>query len=135
MQIQTTHDRADALASPPRSEVEAADRESPEEAPETRPELRRVSPAVDILEDASELRVVFDVPGVAEDDVELRVARDTLTLTAPDPARGRVYRRAFSLPDTLDPSRVDARLDAGVLTVTLAKRDDLKPRRIPVRSA
>lgn len=102
---------------------------------ETRVAFRQVTPRVDILEGAEEMRLVFDLPGVAEADVDLRVERGDLSLSAEDPGRGRVYRRAFSLPDTIDPGAVTARLEAGVLSVSLGKRSEAKPRRITVRSA
>ncbi len=102
---------------------------------ETRAEFRQVTPRVDILEGAEEMQLVFDLPGVADADVDLRVERGDLSLSAEDPARGRVYRRAFSLPDTIDPDAVTAQLVSGVLRVSLGKRSEAKPRRIAVRSA
>ncbi|MFK7985615.1 MAG: Hsp20/alpha crystallin family protein [Sandaracinaceae bacterium] len=102
---------------------------------ETRTAYRQVTPRVDILEGADEMRLVFDLPGVVEADVDLRVERGDLSLSAEDPARARVYRRAFSLPETIDAHAVTAELDAGVLRVSLGKRSEAKPRRIAVRTA
>ena len=104
------------------------------ERAETRPELHRLAPAVDIFENEEELLLVFDLPGVSEEAIELRVERGDLSLTAEHPARQRVFRRAFTLPDTVDPEKVEAELRNGVLQVHLGFRDDLKPRRIEVRS-
>ena len=109
--------------------------DAPVERAETRAHMRRVTPAVDIFENAEELLLLADLPGVRSDAVELRVERGTLALTAEDPARGRVYRRAFALSDSVDPSGVAASLDKGVLSVQLPKRDDMKPRRVPVRAS
>jgi HSP20 family protein len=42
------------------------------------------------------------------------------------------FQRSFTLPPTVDESSVNARLDHGVLTVTLNKREETKPRKIAV---
>ena len=41
--------------------------------------------------------------------------------------------RAFELPATVDPDKIEASFDAGVLTVTLLKREESKPRKIAVK--
>jgi HSP20 family protein len=107
----------------------------PLERTETRARMRGITPAVDIFESSEELLLVFDLPGVSEDAIDLRVERGDLSLTAEHAERGRVYRRAFTLPDTVDPKLVEAELDRGVLRVHLGLREDMRPRRIEVRSA
>lgn len=109
--------------------------EAPVEPSETRAQLMRHTPAVDIFENKNELVIVTDLPGVARDAIELDVDGGTLSLSASDMERHRVYRRAFALPNVIDPAGVDAELRDGVLTVRLRKREDLKPRRIEIRSA
>lgn len=99
---------------------------------ETRERVVRVSPPVDIFENDEELLLVADLPGLSRDAIELDVDAGTLSLTASQPELGRVFRRAFALPDTVDPAGVEASFERGVLTVHLRKREDVRPRRIPI---
>jgi HSP20 family protein len=43
------------------------------------------------------------------------------------------YHRHFGLPDMIDRSKIEASMSDGVLTVTMPKVEELKPRRIPIR--
>ena len=102
-------------------------------APETRQHLVQVVPPVDIYENEEEIMLRADVPGVSSDGVDLRIERSVLTLAATSERLARVYRRSFTLSEMIDSGNVDAKLDAGVLTIRLRKREDMKPRRIPVK--
>lgn len=88
-----------------------------------------------------------DLPGVKADDVELNLEGDVLTLTArrrvtvPEGFRTHLqerrpfeFTRALKLPAQVDPEKVKATFDAGVLTVRLGKRPAEKPRAISVRA-
>lgn len=95
-----------------------------------------LAPPVDVLENEQEILIVVDLPGVAAGDVD--VALDGGQLTFEGRRDGRTptrLRRAFSVPPSVDPDRISATLEDGVLTVRLGKRDEVKPRRIEVRSA
>jgi HSP20 family protein len=106
-----------------------------------------LAPAADILENEAGFQVVLDVPGLDPAAIKLDIENDTLTVQADrkQPAladgatlhRGErrfgTFFRAFTLPKTVDGAKVEARYDAGVLTVTLPKREDAKPRTIAVQ--
>lgn len=95
------------------------------------------SPALDVAETDTGYEVVLDVPGVAKEDVKVSIEGRRVTVQAEN---GRladkkdgdrlVYReraaarfaRTFTLPAELDQASSGARLDNGVLTLTLAKR-------------
>jgi HSP20 family protein len=79
------------------------------------------------------LLVVADIPGVAAADLDVKVEKDLLTIEAQRGERIR-YERAFSLPDTIDGAKIEARLDAGVLTVRLPKAEAVRPRKVEVRA-
>ena len=104
---------------------------------------------VDVREDADHLYVDAELPGFKKEDVNINLENQTLTIVAehkqnaePTPGdktewlhRERRYsrfERSFTLPPTVDPASVEAKLGDGVLTVTLRKREETKPRRIPV---
>ena len=109
--------------------------------------LPTLRPAADIVERDEAFLVTLDLPGVAESDIEIRHERSLLTVSAtrrrPDVPEERVlfrefgparFSRTFRLPEdgTVDTAQIGARLQAGVLEITLPKAAEAKPRRIPV---
>ncbi len=103
--------------------------------------------AVDVREDADHLTVEADLPGFKKDEVEITLEDHTLTIVAERRAaaekpagewllnerRAARFERRFKLPQTVGDQSVNAKLEDGVLTVTLAKREETKPRRINVQ--
>ena len=104
------------------------------------------TPNVDVLENEDEIVLKADVPGINEKDIEIRMEDGALTLKGErkfdkeDKEKGyhRIERgygsfvRCFSLPESVDPDQVKADYKAGVLTVTLPKKDVAKPRTVKV---
>lgn len=89
-----------------------------------------------------------DLPGLTQSDVTLEVHRGVLTVsgsrevTPPEGYRSqrrerRTYQfsRSFTLPEDADVEHVNATMRLGVLTITVAKRPEVKPRQIPVNNA
>ena len=104
-------------------------------------------PAVDVYEDEGGITVKADLPGVSREDLSIRVEGETLTVEGrvnlgEAQQLGAVYaevrhaqfKRSFVLSRDLDTPRIDAALKNGVLTLTVPKIEQAKPRRIPVRS-
>jgi HSP20 family protein len=108
-------------------------------------------PTADVAESERAIEVSLELPGMREKDVEVDVTEDVLTIrgenrkenedttegwTVFERQYGSFYR-AFSIPKTVDTSKVEARFKDGVLTVTLPKREDAatQTRRISVRAA
>ena len=104
-------------------------------------------PPVDIYENtAREIIVKAELPGLRREDIDLTVENTTLTIrgerrrddSIPNDRYHRVERqygpfsRSFTLPNTLDSSRVRADYRDGVLTVTLPLREEARPRQIQV---
>lgn len=106
------------------------------------------APAVDIEEDPERFVLSIDLPGVKSDDVHLDVHDDTLTVSGERRASREVkkdgvvrserffgrFSRTFTLPNTVDTSKIEAAMNDGVLEVHVPKKGELKPRRIPVGS-
>jgi len=103
-------------------------------------------PLVDIFEEPDEIRLVAEVPGVKPEDVKISVENNLLTIkgtkeqVAEEKAE-RVHRyertygafeRTFSLAASIDPSRIKATYNLGVLTITLPKAETAKPHLIKV---
>lgn len=102
---------------------------------------------VDVREDNDHLYVEAEVPGFKKDEIDITLENSTLTITAernPNPTeeqkgewllrerRYSKFSRSFTLPPTVDEGTVDARLENGVLKITLNKREESKPRKIVV---
>jgi len=104
---------------------------------------RYVAPPVDIYEVADGLVVTADVPGVTQDQLEVRVDNHILTIrgqasasTIAEPAYREYelvnYFRQFELNDKVDEGKITADLKHGVLTLSLPKMEEAKPRKIAV---
>jgi len=107
-------------------------------------------PPVDIYESAGrDLIIKAELPDMSREDVEVTVENNTLTLrgTKSLPAdvneeqfrrierRYGSFSRSFTLPNTVDATRVSAEYKNGVLTVKLPYREEAKPRTINVEVA
>lgn len=100
-------------------------------------------------EDAGDhLSIVLEVPGFAEADLKVEVVRDAVTISgerrsvAPEGyrtlrrERGTLsFTRSYGLPVPVAADQVTATLKNGVLTLTLPKHTEVRPRSIPVQSA
>lgn len=97
-----------------------------------------VRPTADIYEGDHEFQIVLDVPGVKKEHVSVSVEQDTLTVTAErnaGQAEAIRFKRAFSLPKSVELDKVSASLKDGVLNLSLPKLEAVKPRQIQVRAA
>ena len=101
--------------------------------------LRTVSPACDVFESADEYLVTAEMPGIQREDVDIQLDRSRLMVHATrcmdedgNEEAQIAYARAFEIPDTVDVSQIDARLDHGVLSVHLPKAPQARIRHIPV---
>lgn len=105
---------------------------------------------VDIAETDKEIEIKADLPGIPEKDVEVTLEDDVLRIRAEkksETEKGdknwRVVERSYGsfersirVPAGVDPKKIDARFENGVLTVTLPKPPSAKPaaQRISVKS-
>ncbi|MGC4094166.1 MAG: Hsp20/alpha crystallin family protein [Polyangiaceae bacterium] len=98
-------------------------------------EGRRVTPAVDIYENASGFLIVADVPGVEPSGLNVEFNPPELRVSGRPQSGGVVYERRFELGSGVDPSTTNAELKNGVLRIELKKTEAVKPRRIDVRAS
>jgi HSP20 family protein len=103
-------------------------------------------PAVDIYEDENSVIIKAEVPDIDQKDIEVRIEDNTLTLRGERKHNKEVkkenyhrveryygqFQRSFSLPHSIDQEKVKATCDKGVLTITLPKREETKPKQINV---
>jgi HSP20 family protein len=105
-------------------------------------------PAVDIYEDPNgEMVLKAELPGIRRDDIRVSMEGQMVLLEAErhldtEVQRDRfhriergygAFRRSFTLPATVDASRISAEYQDGVLTVRLPRREETKPRQIEVK--
>jgi len=104
-------------------------------------------PAFEVKETNDAFILRADIPGVSEADLDIAVHSNVLTISGSRQAEERKegesyalyerqygsFSRSFSLPDTADGDRVEAKLDNGVLTLTIYKRAEAKPRKIALK--
>jgi HSP20 family protein len=104
------------------------------------------APAVDVYEDEHNVTLKVEVPGIDEKDIDIRLENNTLTVHGErkiekeekEENYRRVERqygsftRTFTLPTTVDSENVSANYDKGVLSITLPKKAEAKPRQINV---
>ena len=103
-----------------------------------------VAPVVDVYENLDELLLLVDVPGATNEGIDVQLDKGQLTILAKrqEDAQGSLlaaefrpcdYLRAFSVPQGIDPSKINAQLSGGVLGLRLPKSESVKPRRIEVK--
>jgi HSP20 family protein len=104
-------------------------------------------PQVDVFETADSIVLKADLPEVKKSDVDISIQNNTLTLKGErkmerESKENQVYRmersygtfsRSFSLPPAVDSERAEAEFADGVLTLTLPKREESKPKQIKVK--
>lgn len=113
-------------------------------AEQTRPGLV-FSPLVDIFETDREIVLLADMPGVASEKLDVDLRENTLTLSA-EAASGRgsdeqdilsefavgKFYRQFTLSEVIDQSKIEAKLNGGVLRLVLPKVEKAAPRKIQI---
>lgn len=103
-----------------------------------------VSPEVNICETKDGYVLQAEMPGVNKDGLEITLEANEITIVGHrqvdllngEPllreSREADYRRVFELDPAIDTGKVSARMDQGVLTLTLPKSERVKPRKIKV---
>lgn len=117
------------------------------------PELVRmrpgVYPPVNISEDRDHLYVRAELPGINPKELEITIHEGNLILRGerkiPEEAKkvnyqrrereSGFFRRVVALPSPVNPASVEADYKNGVLTVKMAKPEEIKPRKITVKTA
>jgi HSP20 family molecular chaperone IbpA len=113
-------------------------------AEQTRPGLV-FTPEVDIFENERQITLLADMPGVAPDDVNIDLNDSVLSISGGvKPFEGKDesdvliefeigrYYRQFTLSEVVDQSKIEAKLEDGVLRLNLPKAEKAIPRQIAV---
>jgi HSP20 family protein len=106
------------------------------------------APPLDVHETADRFVITVELPGLGPDDVEISVEDNVLTLSGERrfydersendfhriERRFGSFARTLTLPSTADAEGIEASFDAGVLTISVPKREEAKPRKIEVKA-
>lgn len=104
------------------------------------------APSVDVYETENELVIKADLPEVPQKDLDVRIENNMLTIRGERKFEQSVkeesylrmersygsFSRSFSLPNTVDAQAIKAQYAEGVLTVTLPKRAESKPKQVKI---
>lgn len=103
-------------------------------------------PAIDVYQKPEELVVKASLPGLKPEEVDITISGDTLTITGETKADEEVKRedyiyqehrygaftRSLALPPDLRTDKAEASFDNGVLTLTIPRAEEVKPKTVKV---
>ena len=107
---------------------------------------RTIRPVCNIWEENGAVTLRLEMPGVPKENIDLRVENDHLIVRGnrPQPeenvnyvVRERLwgdFSQSYTLDETIDRERIEAKMEHGVLTVTLHVKEAVKPRKIEVKA-
>lgn len=103
-------------------------------------------PPVDVYEDEQGIRLKMEVPGIDEKDIDIRLENNLLTVRGERKLEKETkeenyhriersygsFTRSFTLPNTVNPEEVKAGYSKGVLSISLGKKAEARPKQIKV---
>jgi HSP20 family protein len=105
------------------------------------------SPALDLYQNNDDVMAVVELPGMRKEDIEISLHDGTLTIAGErksESSNGEKaerseryigkFRRSITLPARVDANKVSATYRDGILTVTLPKAEEAKPKQIQVNA-
>ena len=107
------------------------------------------APRVDIKEDQDKVALMFELPGMEKDEIKVAIKGNVLSVSGERKIESKdesekfirseircgSFGRSFTLPKTVDSNTISADYRHGILTVSLAKREESKPKEIEVKVA
>jgi HSP20 family protein len=104
-------------------------------------------PAIDVSETDTEVAIRAELPGISAKDLDISVSGNTLTIAGEKEEKGETkdegywccerrfgsFRRSIDLPDTVEPDKINAESDNGVVTIRIPKKPGAKPKQIEVK--
>jgi HSP20 family protein len=133
----------EAKMSEVKEQVEVTNKKSWDEALEKE---SWIAPLVDIYETKDDYYLTAQMPGVKKEDVKIKLEEGNLVIMGridyeqnvnnkyvlKETEIGNYYRR-FKISDSVDETKIDAKLENGILNVKLPKHDRLKPKTIEIK--
>ncbi|HEY2801052.1 MAG TPA: Hsp20/alpha crystallin family protein [Chthoniobacterales bacterium] len=119
-------------------------RENSETASSRRESEKFITPVASVNETADGYTLELEMPGVGKEGLEISVENNELSIVGrrnvPSiegtllhrESRPHNYRRSFEIDSSIDSAKIGARMSQGVVTLTLPKAEEVKPRKIAV---
>ncbi len=106
------------------------------------------APNIEVYDKGDKLVVRAEVPGIKKDDLDISVSGDMLMVSGERKTQSEVkeedyfrselsygkFARSIELPATVDPDRIEATYDNGILEITMNKTEEAKPRKIEIKA-
>lgn len=106
------------------------------------------TPDYDVTESEEEYSLTFELPGVEENSINIEVKDIVLTLDVKSEEKQKSedvkylvrnrktmeFKKSFRLPEDIEPDKVEANFKNGLLTVKVGKREEVKPKKIEIKS-
>lgn len=104
------------------------------------------APAVDVYDSKDNILIKAELPGLTKEEIEVSIQDNSLILTGEKKKDAEIkeekyfkterfygsFFRTIPLPATIDTEKVDAKYQDGVLTLTLPKKEEAKPKQINI---
>jgi HSP20 family protein len=103
-----------------------------------------IAPVATVLESPDGYTLEVEMPGVSKENLEMWVEENELTILGRRStplvegtlihreSRSENFRRSFELDPSIDADKISAKIEQGVVTLTLPKAEQVKPRKIAV---
>jgi HSP20 family protein len=105
-------------------------------------------PAIDVIENKNEIVVKASVPGLKPEDIDISLTGDQLTIKGETKSEEKIeeanyvrkerrygaFQRTLTLPTSVVSDKAKAEFENGVLTLTLPKSEEVKPKTIKVKT-
>ena len=105
------------------------------------------NPAIDIYDSGSEVVIQAELPGIKKEDINVRVENNLLVLNGKKERTQEIdnndyyrlergygsFSRSYQLPNVVNATKINAKFADGVLTLSLPKSEEAKPRQIDVK--
>jgi len=104
-------------------------------------------PAVNVKEDADGFALALAAPGYGKEDIEIKIDDNVLTISSEKKDevaekegekftrkefKYAAFKRTFTLPDTVDSTKIEANYENGILNISIPKKEEAKP--VPART-
>ena len=106
------------------------------------PKSNTTTPAINIMENENDFIIELAVPGMKKDDFNIDIEKNLLTISAEKRTENEnkdttytrkefgylAFERSFTLPETVDGDKINAKYTDGVLGITIPKKEEAKPK-------
>lgn len=92
-------------------------------------------PQIDVKEEKDQFTIDVEIPGMDDKDIKITVEKSLITIEGKKETekRNKSFTRSFTLPPSIDPDKIEALIDKGVLTIKIPKLPKEEPKKIEIK--